>query len=384
MIKTILLLTPVYVTLFWAIALNTNANKFGVPRLFLGKFMICAFIVYFSHFLFFSPFPNIYYYLDPLYQYASLLVFPLYYIYFRLLTIDEKFSFKVHFRYLAIPSILFTLYIIGILFVPISIFKEWIFDRSLYSTTPAIRFLNVIYILMRIVFLIQVVSTVVGNYYLIKKHGDKALQYYSDLEDSSTKKVTILNTSMIITGLASLVLASLGKDFFQHEITGIALASVTFSTLLFIIGWLGDLQKALNPTFNTNTDVTAESKLEVLTLSAENKILDKVLLLFTVQKVYLDSKLTIQDIAQMVGTNRTYISSILNKHFNQNFCSIVNNFRIQELETLIQSHPEYTNQQLAELCGFGSVDSLKRAVSSKTTYIFQDWKKMLTNNNENM
>ena len=376
MIKTILLLTPVYVTLFWAITLNTNKDKHGTPRLFLGKFMLIAFLVYLSHFLYFSPFPNLYYFLDPIYQYASLLVFPIYYIYFRLLTIDEKFNLKVHYRYLIVSTLMFLSYLVGVLLTPTSIYKEWLYDRNLYTYIPTIAYLNVVYILIKIVFLIQVILTVVGNYFLIQKNGDKAQQFYSDLEDSSTQKVKILNISMILTGVASLVLAALGKYYFQNEITGIAFASIIFSTLLFLIGWLGDLQKSLNPTFSINSELI-DTNIEKLTLSAESKILEKVLILLNDQKVYLDSKLNIQEIAQMAGTNRTYVSNILNKHFSQNFCSIVNNFRLKELENLICTHPEFTNQILAELSGFGSVDSLKRAVVTKTGLLFPDWKKSI-------
>jgi len=375
MIKTILLLTPIYVTLFWSIALNTGTRKNSTPRLFLGKFMLLALVVYVSHFLFFSPLPKLYTYFDPLYQYASLLVYPMYYIYFRLLTVDEKFSFKVHARYLAAPTVLFLLYGIGVLFTPFEDYKSWLFDKSIYLNSDGIRYLNVVNFLIRMTFLIQVIGTLIGNYILIKKHGNKAEQYYSDMEDSRTNKVQILNLSMIVTGCSSFALAALGRNFFVHEITGIAIASVIFSTMLFIIGWLGDKQKTLNPSFTLENEL--DIQIDELSFGGQKKLLEKVLILFNDQKVYMDSKLNIQDIAQAVGTNRTYVSSIINQQFNQNFCTFVNNYRVEELENILRKHPEYTNQLLAESCGFGSVDSLKRAVSAKTDQTLPEWKKQI-------
>jgi AraC-like DNA-binding protein len=374
MLKQILLLTPVYVTLFWSIALNAEKTKFSTPRLFLGKFMIFAFVIYLSHFLFFSPLPDLYIYFDPIYQYASLMVFPMYYIYFRLLTVDEKFSFKKHAIFLYAPTFFFILYCFGVIVTPLNEYKEWLYHQDIASTSFGIRYLNAVKMFMKICFLIQVIATVTGNYLLIRNHSEKAAQYYSDIEDSSVGKVKVLNYSMVITGIASLILGALGRHFFENEITGIAIASIVFSSMLYLIGWLGYKQKSLYPSSKIANEWEKHSDFEELSVGAQKIIIDKMLELFNERKVFLDSKLTILDVAQSVCTNRTYISTIINQHFNQNFCTFVNNYRLDEVEKVIRKHPEYTNQLLAENCGFGSVDSLKRAVMSKTNKKLQDWK----------
>ena len=83
------------------------------------------------------------------------------------------------------------------------------------------------------------------------------------------------------------------------------------------------------------------------------------------------------DIVQAVGTNRTYISTIINQQYNQNFCSFVNSYRINELENVLLENPDYTNEILADSCGFGSLNSLKRAIFAKTGMSLSDWKKQL-------
>ena len=83
------------------------------------------------------------------------------------------------------------------------------------------------------------------------------------------------------------------------------------------------------------------------------------------------------DVVEAVGTNRTYISLIINQQYNQNFCSFVNNYRIIELEKIVQEDPEILNEVLSERCGFGSVNSMKRAVAAKTDLSFAKWKKEL-------
>lgn len=372
--KQILLLTPIYVTFFWAITLNSGSQKYHNPRSFLGKFMIFAFVVYLSHFFYFSPLPTIYAFIDPFYQYASLLVFPLYYIYFRLLTIDNEFSLKSHFKFLAAPTLLFVLYSIGVLFTNYDDFKLWLFNRNLDINSSGIRYLKVIHLLIRITFLIQVVAVLVGNSLLIRKYGQKAKQYYSDIEDSSTNKVRILNFSMVVTALASLIIAALGRSFFIDEIVAITIASVIFSSMLFVIGWLGDRQKSLNPSYEKMILEHNFCEEPDLTKVVQNELTNKILYLFRDKKIYLNSALTIQNIAQAVGTNRTYVSTVINQHFDQNFCTFVNSFRIDELTAVVKQHPEYTNLELAESCGFGSIDSMKRAIAAKTGLTFQEWR----------
>lgn len=377
MLRHILLLTPVYVTFFWSIMLNADRRVSSVPRLFLGKFMFFAFIVYLSHLIYFVPNVGLYAYIDPLYQLASLIVFPMYHIYFRLLTVDSKFQLRKH-AYFLLPSIiLFLLYTVGVFITPFHEYSVWIFNRQMPSVYPGIKYLKIIEFLTRIVFIIQVLVTIIGNYRLIKKYGHKANQFYSDMDDIGTKNVTILNASMIVSGVSSIILASLGRNFFENKNTGIALASIIFSSMLFIIGWLGNKQKSLNPVIKLEANEEPEFSPEIVEFTniEQKNLLEKIQQLFYTKKIYLNSKLTIQDVAQEVGTNRTYISTIINQQFNQNFCNFVNGFRVEEMEKIIIKHPYFNNQLLAESCGFGSVDSLKRAVLAKTGQKLSDWKK---------
>jgi AraC-like DNA-binding protein len=373
MLKTILLLSPVYVTLFWCIVLNTQGDNYSVPKSFLGKFMFFCFIVYFSHFLYFSNLENAYCCIDPIYQFASLLVYPLYYIYFRLLTVDSKFSFKKHFVYLLPSTILFILYSIAVFFTPQEEYKAFLFGE-IQHTLNHLSYLEIISFLIRIVFLIQVILTVIGNFRLIKKYGHKAAQYYSDIEDSSISKVKLLNYTLIITALSSFILGMLGREFFASEITYLAIASVVFSSMLFIIGWLGNKQKSLNPVYETDNVTETQQKLEELSLNRQNELINKIDYLFNDRKIYLNSSLTILDVARLTGTNRTYVSSLINHHFHQNFSAFVNNYRLKELEEKILFNPEYSNSVLAETCGFGSVDSMKRAIAIRHKLTLQEFK----------
>jgi len=188
----------------------------------------------------------------------------------------------------------------------------------------------------------------------------------------------------VVCGLSSIILSILGREYFISEMLGIVLASFIFSTTLFTIGWLGIRQNSLNPTFGF---VDEQSKIleqtEDSPFDNRQQLLEKVNNLFKNERIHLNNKLTIQELAQTVGTNRTYVSAIINQHYGVNFCTFVNNIRIDELERLLGTHPKLTNQLLAESCGFGSVDSMKRAVFAKTNLSLSQWKENLSRHGKN-
>ena len=261
----------------------------------------------------------------------------------------------------------------GVLFSDMNEYSIWVFDRSMVFDSAAMQYLSIILLACRVCFILQVVYVVVYNFKLITKYGQKAKHFYSDAMDTSTLRINLLNYSMIVTGVSSVILAALGRDYFKNENTAIALAVSIFSSMLFLIGWLGDRQKVLNPAYEETETTNNQHEIENIA-DNQNLLLEKLNSLFFDQKVYLNNKLNILDIASALNSNRTYISFLINKNYNQNFCSFVNNHRIQALSNKICEAPNTPNGQLAEACGFGSVDSMKRAVLTKTGLSFQQWK----------
>jgi YesN/AraC family two-component response regulator len=140
---------------------------------------------------------------------------------------------------------------------------------------------------------------------------------------------------------------------------------------------LGIKQKPINPSFDLSEEQETAEQLSEISSSAENKVLQNLIQQFEQNKLYLNDDLTIMDVVQVVGTNRTYLSALINQRYKQNFCSYVNSFRIKALKELTISNPTCAYEILAESCGFGSVSSMKRAVSSSTGLSISEWKKTL-------
>lgn len=81
--------------------------------------------------------------------------------------------------------------------------------------------------------------------------------------------------------------------------------------------------------------------------------------LFEEDKIYLNPKLKLSDVALAVGTNRTYLSRYFNRQNGQTFYDYVNSYRIQYAENLLKS----TNFSLPEIAiksGFNSISTFRR------------------------
>jgi AraC-like DNA-binding protein len=377
MLRIVLLLSPIYVTLFWSIALTGNEKKNSAPQLFLSKFMLLPAVCFAALFLYFAPFHSIYPYFNCVLQYAASLALPVYYIYFRLLTIDNKFSIKAHARYLAVPFILATTFSVGAFLTPVNEFTTWLFDKNAFPDSPYIQFLSIIRNLLRILFLIQLVATLIGNQLLIKKYGLKAEQFYSDMEDENYKNARMLNYCIMSISVVSFIALALYHELLITKDTMLYIICSFSSVMLYFLGYIGLKQKPINPAFESGNNNDIQSQLEIIPVGSRKKILDKMLILFEEDKIYLNSQLNIMDIVHAVGTNRTYISSIINQQYNQNFCSFVNRYRLEELEKVLFENPDFTNEVLAECCGFGSLNSLKRAVLTKTGLSIPEWKRQI-------
>ena len=374
-------MSPVFVSLFWGITLAGSAKNQSVPRRYLGIFMLFPFACFISHFLYFAPLHGIYIYADYIYQYTGSLMLPLYYIYFRLLTVDQKFSFKTHARYLAIPTLIATVYCIGAILTPTIEFRTWLFDEHEYPNSHYIQFLEFMRNLQRLQFLIFAVLIVIGNYLLLKKYGYRAEQFYSDINDGKYYNAKMLNYSIIITSGVTFIAVIIGRGLLISKDTIIIIIWSIMTIMIYLIGYMGFKQKPINPTYLENQE-DIHNPNETALIDSQKIILQNVLFQFTENKIYLDSKLNIMDVVHTVGTNRTYISNIINQQYNQNFCNFVNSYRVDELKKVLIENPDFTIDMLSEKCGFGSAISMKRAVHAKTGKSLTELKKQVQNSNK--
>lgn len=96
--------------------------------------------------------------------------------------------------------------------------------------------------------------------------------------------------------------------------------------------------------------------------------------LMNVREVYLNSHLTLSDLASALGTNRTYLSNYLNRELNVSFYDYVNSFRVARARRMIEANPDVTVHDIVESCGFNSVSTFRRSFSREVGRTYGEYR----------
>ena len=110
-------------------------------------------------------------------------------------------------------------------------------------------------------------------------------------------------------------------------------------------------------------EITAESDEQVCDDVVEN-LQNSIRSLFENDKVYLDPKLRLSELAVRLGTNRTYLSQYFNQSCEQSFYAYVNRYRVSHSMHLLLT-TDYTIETVALMSGFNSISTFRRAFLSQ-------------------
>lgn len=107
-----------------------------------------------------------------------------------------------------------------------------------------------------------------------------------------------------------------------------------------------------------------EEKTAVTSTDVYGSLSEQLNLCMLEQKLYLNPKLTLQDVCSVIGTNRTYLSDYLNNFLNTTFYDYVNELRIKTACEIMDSMTHENKRpiiEIAEVSGFNSISTFNRA-----------------------
>jgi len=363
MAEDLIIYTPMYVTFFWAVVLLISKSENNRAKFFLGIFMFVAFLLYLSHAHFFKKIISTFHFFDPLYIFASLSVYPLYYWYIKLLSVET--TYRWYNLQLLAPAAFFTLTTI-VFYTLMSVSERQIYINELLikrgfgtfdSTLIIIQKSN--YLISRIVFVVQVLYFLIKGQKLVKRYNLQVANFYSNLESKNILWVNYFLYSFVVTSVMSIIFNILGRSFFMESPLLLLIPSLIFSLLLFFIGLLGYMQN------HTVVDLEIEVKQSEIQTPKNyntNKLNEKLLDLFVNEAIFKDPNLKITQVSELLHTNRTYISKHINTEFSCTFSDFVNRYRIEEAKRLLTSESSkgYSLNYISEKSGFGSMGSFMR------------------------
>jgi len=365
MIKDVAVLSPLYVTIFWGIVLIANSPK-GKPKFLLGIFMFVAFFLYLTPAFFFTNNYLVYFNTESLYLLTSLTVYPLYFCYIKLLTIETSFKKKnlVYF----IPAVLLAAasFIVGVFFndqqrldyVDAFVIQR---DRSEMALLSPGWIKSGIFIICRVLFVGQVFFYLLKGAILTQQHDRRIANFYSNSEGKSLVWVRMVTFSFLVTSIMSITFAIIGRNTFLHDEYLLLVPSIIFSVLLYIIGYLGNITNRVLVATNLNQFQSTDYK----TTNSES-VRERILNLFTQDEIFKNPNLLITNLSESLNTTSDNVSKLINEEFKTDFNNFVNNYRIRVAKELIDKDKdnEFALDSIATDSGFGSLNSFTRAFKS--------------------
>ena len=121
----------------------------------------------------------------------------------------------------------------------------------------------------------------------------------------------------------------------------------------------------------SNTDIQAPVARQELT--EEDFLRVKFEKLIINNKYYLKPGITIADVASELGTNRTYISRLVNNVYDMGFKDYINTLRISYAQKYLRENKNVKQSEIATVCGFPNASTFNNSFKKKTGVTPKIW-----------
>ncbi len=113
----------------------------------------------------------------------------------------------------------------------------------------------------------------------------------------------------------------------------------------------------------------ASSYVDVNTDVLKDRIIDYL----EVQKKYLCHNLNLEMMAKDLGTNKTYLSNVINAEMNKKFRDLIKYYRVKEAIRIFNEDPSISYDKLSKMCGFKNFSSFTGAFKLYTGMPPGEW-----------
>ncbi|RQO35609.1 AraC family transcriptional regulator [Chryseobacterium sp. KBW03] len=294
---------------------------------------------------------------------AYLLVMPLFYLYVNAVCYSDFILKRKHLLHL-IPFIVANLILVPRLYLAEGAAKEEFFQVMWHSPEMFVY---------QLIGELQYFFYIVGVFLVLKKYKKIYLENYTNPNTLLYKWLSQLTMIFLVIHVC-IILKNIVR-YTQHRDLFIWLNIVAGTVFLLAACWF--ILKALNyPELFRRIDSTLQPAKDFAeTLETENTTNEtksfqiEQLKNFMVEKEpFLNSSLTIQELADQVNIPVRELSVLINHHINQHFFDFVNEYRIKKAMTLLKdpTKKEYTVLEILYEVGFNSKSSFHTSFKKYT------------------
>lgn len=403
----ILFALPVYQSVILTLLLFFSSNRrLSSSRIIMGSFQFLMAFYFTFNFLYsiraFEVVASIYFLILP----VILLFIPVFYLYILSIT-TPGFMFKKSYLFHFIPA--FSILCLNLPYLFASVAERTDFISNGYNMVSSKLFsylLSVYMVGIFGIFTLQLLYYAIRSVKLYRNHKMYIESRFSYTENINLDWILVLIISFVIFFVFNDLLYFVG--FRQHFITQI-IYNIAMLIITFYSGYRGLLQVNLNEmisvqnllVFSGQDDCQASDKADSVllplvsqTTNTESKgsqftnktesikkysgsalsgdqkkiLLSKLDQLVIHEKIFINDKLSIEDIAVKLDTNTKYISQLINETYNKNFYNFINFYRIEEAKRLLisEENEKYSILGIAQSVGFVSKSTFNVAFKRYT------------------
>lgn len=359
-LKIILLVTSFVLPSVMALSIALNCKRSCSKVMVLAMVNVSAMFLF--NYLYFQHEFLAYSYIHSLHIGTVLWIFPSIYIYVKSV-INHKVELSTLFH--LIPGITFML-ISGVLMFCYLDPDQRIFYLSNYRNGDihftskvlkiyaTFRYIDVALIFMQVIYYSIAITRQISLY-----HNEIA-QEYSDLKEYSLVWINRLVYLFLVVGLL-FILFYIFNPYSEQNSFLLVMVMFFSSVFMWLMGLISIRQRTTPSEISISESVTS---IESTSNYEENSLLMALEKYILRKKPYLKADITLTELSREIGTNRSYLSSLINKHYGVNFNVYINMLRAEYAITLQKEQPNLSKADICTQSGFGSTATMKRALEN--------------------
>lgn len=381
MIHGIFAIIPVLIITSWLIFFNIKKNESKVKR-YISFILAVSLVGFLILWYYLNNYLNVVNVLDAIWVFTSLSVYPLYYYYIRLMTVDIKIDYR--WLWLFTPAIILALFtaVIYSMMTPQEI--EVFTNNLLYKNNPVsgsystlIKLQSFRIMLFELTLVIEVLLTTVFGMQHIIRSNKNVFAFYSKIKNRKILDISIPFLFLMTSAIVAMTSNIIGKGFFVNTPYLLALPFIAHP-MAFCITCCDRFKKTI-PVKVTSLKLAhslvgeklqegeeeGEEEIEVGIFALDNnhdEFYEKMEDLLKNKQIFKNSELRLNDLALRLGTNRTYLSQLINNKTNSNFNDYINSYRIAYAKELLsmENEDQLPLDEIAIMSGFSSQSSFYR------------------------
>lgn len=217
-------------------------------------------------------------------------------------------------------------------------------------------------IYFKIYLIVQIAAITVWSIISVRKYNKRLAELYDTSSEASSDDISQVLLYMIITVVVFLVWLMLPDS--AATTIWIALPFAIFLAVLqFFIGYhaynLKDTSSIAAEFDEIEVDAVKPADPTAQDESGDDALIKGVL----ERELYLDPAASLVSMAELLGTNRTYLSNSIHACRNQNFSEFINTLRVNYFMELVKKDPDINVKEAAMRSGYNNLQSFYRNFS---------------------